>query len=92
MFKADDIADNLYFILQGQVEIIAPENETPRAYQNKGSYFGEIGVLLTGVRTAAVRIIITSILFYIEKNDLIAILDHHPKQAKFLRAVGRQRH
>ena len=89
VFKADDMADNLFFILQGQVEILAPDNETPLAYQSKGSYFGEIGVLLTGVRTASVRIIITSILFYIEKNELIAILDNYPKQAKFLRAVGR---
>ena len=90
VFKSEDMADNFYFIHQGQVEILQSD-ETLIAYQGKGSYFGEIGVLLTGKRTATVRTFTIAILYYIEKNRLIHVLDQYPKQAMFLRAVGRQR-
>ena len=85
------MATKLYFVQQGICEILASDNLTPIAYQGKGCYFGEIGVLLLGKRSVSVKIKSTSILYSIKKHQLLKVLEKFPNQAKFVRAVGRQR-
>jgi CRP-like cAMP-binding protein len=76
VFKADDISDKMYFIHHGQVEILcADDGQTVIAKQMKGSYFGEIGILITKRRTATVRAIITSILYTVDRDQFLEILD-----------------
>lgn len=81
----------MYFVNSGIVEILATNNETILAYQGPGCYFGEIGVFLTGKRSCSVRVRQSAILFKIGKAELNRMLQNFPMQAKFLRAVGRQR-
>jgi len=58
----------------------------------EGFFFGEIGVLVTGTRTASVRAK-TSCLFYsIEKDSLLEILNRHPTPTRVLLAIASQRH
>ena len=57
----------MYFIHRGKVEILASDEKTVIAYQSKGQYFGEIGVLLTNKRSLSVKTVNTTILFFIEK-------------------------
>lgn len=49
--EVGDIADEMYFIKNGLVEIQATDNSTVIAYMSEGSYFGEIGILLLGTRS-----------------------------------------
>jgi CRP-like cAMP-binding protein len=44
----------MYFIRKGIVKIIANDNHTVIALMNEGSYFGEIGILITKKRTVSV--------------------------------------
>ena len=81
----------MYFIKKGVVEVLASNNKSIIAYMGEGCYFGEIGCLLTGKRSVSVRSKTACIFFTIEKFDLIRILENYPAQAKYLRAVGRQR-
>jgi len=37
----------MYFIKSGIVQVIATDNKTSIAFMSEGTYFGEIGVLLT---------------------------------------------
>jgi CRP-like cAMP-binding protein len=53
--RVHEIADKMYFIQEGFVEIICTDNVTPIAYFGRGSYFGEVGVLITGKRSVSVR-------------------------------------
>jgi len=77
--QIDEVADRLYFIHQGLVEILASDNRTPIAYQGKGCYFGEIGCLITGKRSVSVKIRSTSILYFIEKEQLVELLEAYPQ-------------
>ena len=61
-----EIADKMYFIQEGYVEIICADNVTPIAYFGTGSYFGEIGVLITGKRTVSVKTKSNTVLYYID--------------------------
>jgi CRP-like cAMP-binding protein len=45
----------MYFIRKGTVKILANDNKTTIAYMSEGSYFGEIGVLITKKRTVTVK-------------------------------------
>ena len=42
-----EVATKLYFIQSGLVQVIATDNKTVIALMGEGTYFGEIGVLLT---------------------------------------------
>ena len=89
--RIDEVATKMYFINSGVVEILATDHSTVLAYQGSGCYFGEIGVFLTGKRSCSVRVRQSAILFQITKKQLLRMLERFPMQAKFLRAVGRQR-
>jgi CRP-like cAMP-binding protein len=87
--RIDEVADAMYFLHSGIMEVVASDNSTTIAYMGMGCYFGEIGVLITGKRSCSVKVRQTAILFSVEKDDMLSILQSFPKQAKFLRAVGR---
>jgi len=89
--RIDEVATKMYFVNSGIVQILASDNVTTLAYQGSGCYFGEIGVFLTGKRSCSVKIRQSAILFRIGKAELLNMLETFPMQAKFLRAVGRQR-
>ncbi len=57
-------------------------------YCSKGGYFGEVGVLITGVRTLSVRSKSNSVIYYITKEDLLSLLDKWPKELEFLKSVA----
>ena len=81
----------MYFINSGLVEVLATDNITPLAYQGSGCYFGEIGIFITGKRSCSFKVKLSAILSTIAKPELLKMLETFPRQAKFLRAVGRQR-
>lgn len=89
--RVHEIADKMYFIQEGYVEIICTDNVTPVAYFSTGSYFGEIGVLITGVRTVSVKTKTNSVLYYIESDALLEAFKQDPQQLQFLRAIGYER-
>jgi len=91
IIQRGEIATTMYFIKKGFVEIFASDERTIVAYLGEGSYFGEIGVLLTGKRTVSVKSKTLCIFFIIEKDQLVQTLANYPAFAKYLKAVGRQR-
>ncbi|CAI2367549.1 unnamed protein product [Moneuplotes crassus] len=91
VLELGNIAEEMLFIKKGVVEILATDNQTIIAYLTEGSYFGEIGLLLTGVRTVSVRAKTLCIFFMIDKDGILKILERFPEQKAFLKSVGRQR-
>ncbi len=89
--KIDDDATSMYFIHSGYIEVLCKNNLSPLVYLSKGSYFGEIGVLLTGKRSVSVRAKSNAVVYSISKSDLDKLLRRFPKQLKFLKDVGQQR-
>jgi CRP-like cAMP-binding protein len=57
------------------LEIICTDNVSPIAFFSTGSYFGEIGVLITGKRTVSVKTKTNSVLYYIDSESLLEALE-----------------
>ncbi len=52
----DDLAEEMYFIAEGTVYVIAEDKRTVVSVLDKGWYFGEMGILLnTNVRMAYIQ-------------------------------------
>ena len=71
--------------------MLASDDKTVIAFMSEGAYFGEIGLLLTQKRSCSVRAKVVSVLFTVEKDDLMQVLEEFPLHLKYLKAVGRQR-
>lgn len=91
VIRVNQKADKIHFVQNGSLEVLASDNLTTIALIGLGSYFGEIGILITGKRTASVRAISNCMTYSIKGQDFLQILQDHPIQEKFLRAVGYQR-
>lgn len=65
-----EVADKIYFMKSGIVQILATDNKTVLAYMSDGTYFGEIGVLLTEKRTCFVKSKTVCVFFTIEKEEM----------------------
>jgi len=81
----------MYFVQNGSLEVLASDNLTTISLIGSGTYFGEIGVLITGKRSASVRAISNCMTYSVGDQELLQILIEYPEQEKFLRAVGFQR-
>jgi CRP-like cAMP-binding protein len=86
--RINEPADKMYFVHSGYIEILCRNGTDPLVYLGKGSYFGEIGVFLTGKRTVSARSKSNSVLYYIEKEELFKLLVEFPEQKNELLEVA----
>jgi CRP-like cAMP-binding protein len=86
--KIDEPADSMFFIHSGYIEILCKNGTTPLVYFSKGSYFGEIGVLITGKRSLSAVSKSNSVVYSVEKENLLRILSRYPEQENFLKCVA----
>lgn len=89
--KVGEFADEMFFIKSGEVEVLATDNSTRIAILKQGAYFGEIGMLLTGVRSVSVRAIKICILETVNLSDFQKLMAKFPEQERFLKRVAKQR-
>lgn len=86
-----EVATKLFFIKSGVIQVLATDNKTVIAFMSEGTYFGEIGVLLTQKRTCSIQAKTVSVFLTVEKDDLLSVLEESPLHLKYLRAVAKQR-
>ena len=53
--KYNEIADKMFFVQDGNLEVLATDHFTTIAFLGAGAYFGEIGVLITGKRSLSIK-------------------------------------
>jgi CRP-like cAMP-binding protein len=58
---------------------------------SEGSYFGEIGVLITHKRSCSIKASTYTSLLTVDKDDFLSILEKYPLIMKYLKAVAKQR-
>ena len=68
----------MYFIKSGIVQVLSTDNKTVVAYMSEGTYFGEIGILITQKRTCFVKAKTPCVLFTIKRCDMLDILEKFP--------------
>jgi hyperpolarization activated cyclic nucleotide-gated potassium channel 2 len=81
IFKEDETEfqdKQLYFIQEGNVNIVIQKTKQVIARLEKNDYFGEIGFFTNLDRTASVRSINFTDLFYFDRNDFMTLLSKYP--------------
>jgi CRP-like cAMP-binding protein len=94
VFSQGDDADCFYIIEEGQVEIILQQTDgTTRvlAMRETGDFFGEIGLLMQGKRTATVRAKTPARLLALEEQDFDAALQASEQTRKRISEVAERR-
>ena len=75
VLEVGEIAEEMYFIKKGLTVVFATDNSTIIAYLSEGSYFGEIGILISKVRTVTVKAKTDWMFYVIQKDELLKILE-----------------
>jgi CRP/FNR family transcriptional regulator, cyclic AMP receptor protein len=86
----DDYGTAIYFIEQGEADVLAEGDEAPQAL-GPGDTFGEIALLLTGQRTASVVARTPMRLLSLSGQDFERIRAHVPELERSLRRFGLER-
>lgn len=79
----------MYFICEGVVEVLATDEKTLIRFMSKGSYFGEIGILLEPhKRSCSVVSRTNTLLYYVKADDMMELLVEAPEQMDQLKKVA----
>lgn len=90
--RVGELAEAMYFVRRGVVKVVcADDEEVAISYLSEGCYFGEIGVLAKGLRSASVVALTNCTLFEIKKEELLELLSKFTKHKNFLILVAQQR-
>ncbi len=84
VFQEGDDGDGVYIIIEGQVQISAVIGQNERRVLSRlgpGEFFGEMAVLDTEPRSATASAEENSKLYFIPRQDLLAMLERSPRLA-----------
>jgi CRP-like cAMP-binding protein len=88
----DDYGEEMYFIAEGSVYILAADKRTVLNTLGQGSYFGEMAIFLeSNVRTAYVQAETFCSILILKKSDLDHIKINYPTVAKDITKEARKR-
>ncbi|KAJ3098275.1 Kinesin-like protein kif27 [Phlyctochytrium planicorne] len=91
IIKKHDIGKEMYFLSKGKVEVISGDGRTVYSIINRGSFFGELGVLFNVPRTASVRSVVDCFCMVLTRESLEDVLQYFPNIAARFRSVAEQR-
>ncbi len=91
IIREGDIANEMFFICRGEVEVLDAAGSVIKTLSD-GDFFGEIGVLMTSVRTASVRAKTLCDLFVLTKADFSRILTDHPQFSESMMRIAKERY
>ncbi len=85
------MGEEMYFIVEGSVYVIAADKHTVINTLGKGRYFGEIAIFLESKRTAYVQAETFCIISILRKKDLDHIVQSFPNVAEEFKNEGARR-
>jgi len=86
-----ELGEEMYFIVQGSVSILAGDKQTVVAQLDKGSYFGEIAIFFSTRRTSYVQSDTFTIVNTLKKSDLDEIVQSFPLVAVDIEKQAKER-
>lgn len=83
VFEENSAGDELYIIKKGKVEITLTRDESVLVLAELGEYsfFGEMAVLTSKVRSASVTTVEPCSFYILKSNKLLSLVDSHPRIA-----------
>ncbi len=89
--REGEIGREMYFIIQGELEVVSGDGKKVIAILRDGNFFGEISLFKNSPRTASVKAVTYSDLYILEKKNFEQILSRFPSVAEQLHAVANER-
>jgi glucose-6-phosphate 1-dehydrogenase len=89
--RKGETGDQMYFIIRGEVEVLGGDGQVLSTLGD-GSFFGEIGLLLSQPRTASIRATTYCDTCMLERSDFIKVLRDYPQFAKSILDIARDRY
>lgn len=91
ILHAGEMGSALYFVAQGEVEVLNEETNQPLATLGAGDLFGEMALILSQPRSASVRTRSACELLQLERSDFKQVMLKFPALARELRSLAHQR-
>mmetsp|Transcript_18439 Transcript_18439/g.39934 ORF Transcript_18439/g.39934 Transcript_18439/m.39934 type:complete len:750 (-) Transcript_18439:98-2347(-) len=82
-------ADEMYFLISGRAAVFSGETEVLTI--DAGSYFGEVGCILGGIRRASIKALSVVELQALSRRNLNILLNEYPEVAVELKGVAMHR-
>ena len=82
-------ADEMYFLVRGRATVLYGEKEVLTI--EAGSYFGEIGCIMGGIRRASIKAVTVVELQALSRRNLNILLCEYPEVAEELNGVAKHR-
>jgi CRP-like cAMP-binding protein len=89
IIKEGTAADEMYFLLKGRAAVYYGNKKMLALVE--GSYFGEIGCIMGGIRRAGIRSVTTCELQCLSKRNLNILLGEYPDVGDELKNIAKQR-
>jgi glucose-6-phosphate 1-dehydrogenase len=89
--RKGELSDQMYLVIRGQVEVIAGDGRVLSTLGD-GSFFGEIGLLLSQPRTASIRATTYCDTFVLNRQDFVKVLRDYPQFARSFLEIARDRY
>ena len=90
LLKAGDTANEMYFIISGDLEVLNKEGAVIAALK-EGDFFGEIALFKKRPRSATVRAVTYCNLYKLERHMFEEVIANHPEVAAQIREVASAR-
>ena len=78
----DQIGEEMYFIVEGSVQVIAGDKTTVLKTLSKGAYFGEIALFMHSKRICYIKAKTFCVLSMLKKSDIDSIIRSYPQIAR----------
>jgi CRP-like cAMP-binding protein len=88
--RKGEVGQEMFFIVRGECEVVLEGNKVV-ANLSRGSYFGEIALLLAERRTASIRTKKDCELLKLQKEDFEELLNLFPKTRELFYQIAQQR-
>ena len=91
IFKAGDEGHHMFFIVNGELEILTKDEKELIATLNSGDFFGEVALFKEQPRNATIKAITYSDLYSLDKNEFEMVMQKYPKVAKGIENKAKER-
>jgi len=89
--REGELGKEMYFIIQGELEVVSDDGKKVFAVLREGNFFGEISLFKNSPRNASVRAVTYSELYILEKKNFEQVLSRFPSIAEQLKTVAEER-
>jgi len=91
VFKADDPANAMYFVISGTLDVLDKKEEQLLAKLAKGDFFGEIALVKNIPRSATIRATTYCNLYKLRRKTFKSVVSHYPEIADQIEQQARMR-